>query len=146
MRQAKQAMSTSFVEYRGRGFWSFDGYLEHVLALLADQIGDSPKDKWLADLRDHWLTQSSGAFTGWIHSNLDEYLTHEERRQQVLSIVRTVLSNTQLTREARETLKLIEALLSGHLNTDASSSLDYMVSGSHPYKWAAVGPVKCNEG
>lgn len=129
-------MSTSFVEYRGRGFWSFDGYLEHALALLADQIGNSPNDKWLADLRDHWLDQSSGAFGGSINPNLDEYLTSEERREQILSLLRALLSNTQLTREARETLKLTQALLSGHLNTDASSALDYMVSGPHPYKWA----------
>lgn len=82
-------MSTSFVEYRGRGFWSFDGYLEHALALLADQIGHSPNDKWLADLRDHWRDQSSGAFRGWIHPNLDEYLPEEERREQVLNCLRT---------------------------------------------------------
>lgn len=39
---SKEHMSTSFVEYQGRGFWSWDGYLEPVLALLANQIGDSP--------------------------------------------------------------------------------------------------------
>jgi hypothetical protein len=104
-------MSTSFVEYRGRGFWSFDGYLEHALALL------------------------SGAFKGWIHPDFDEYLTHEERRERVLSLLREVLSNTQRAREARETLDLMEALLRGHLNTDASSAPDYMVSGPQPYKW-----------
>lgn len=89
MSQAEPSMSTSFVEYRGRGFWSFDGYLEHALALLADQIGHSPNDKWLADLRDHWRDQSSGAFRGWIHPNLDEYLPEEERREQVLNCLRT---------------------------------------------------------
>ena len=66
-------MSSSFVEYRGRGFWSWDGYLEHVLALLADRIGSSPKQEWLVQLRDHWSTQSSGAFSGWIHPKLDEF-------------------------------------------------------------------------
>ena len=55
-------MSTSFVEYRGRGFWSLDEYLEHVLALLAERIGNSPSQEWLANLRDHWHTQSSGNF------------------------------------------------------------------------------------
>jgi hypothetical protein len=137
-------MSTSFVEYRGRGFWSFDGYLEHALTLLADQIGDSPNDEWLAELRDHWRAQSSGVFSGWIHPNLDEYLTSEQRHEQVLSLLRKVLSHTQLQREARETLELFEALLCGHLTTDASSPLDYMVSGPHPYKWA-VGPDKSSD-
>ena len=129
-------MSTSFVEYRGRGFWSWDGYLEHVLALLADRIGESPNHRWLAELRDHWRAQSSGAFRGWIHLNLDEFLTNEERREIVLTLLAEVLSWPSLTREAQETARLIEALLRGQLSTDASSKTDYMVSGPHPYKWS----------
>ena len=31
-----QEVGTSFVEYQGRGFWSWDGYLEHVLFLFAE--------------------------------------------------------------------------------------------------------------
>jgi hypothetical protein len=80
-------MSSSFVEYRGRGFWSWDGYLEHVLTLLADSIGSVPTQEWLADLRDHWRTQSSGAFSGWIHPNLDEFVTSDERREAVLALL-----------------------------------------------------------
>ena len=64
-------MSTSFVEYRGRGFWSLDDYLEHVLSLLADRIETSPDEKCLADLGEHWRAQSSGNFRGWIHPHLD---------------------------------------------------------------------------
>jgi hypothetical protein len=37
-------MGKSFVEYRGRGFWSWDGCLEHLLFLLAEAIGPSPVD------------------------------------------------------------------------------------------------------
>ena len=128
-------MSTSFVKYRGHGFWSFDGYLEHTLAVLADRIGDSPNDEWLIDLRNHWRDQSSGAFMGWVHPNFDEYLTNEDRRNKVLSLLEEVLSNVRLPREAQETLKLMEALLRGHLKTDESSPLDYMVSGPFPYEW-----------
>jgi hypothetical protein len=129
-------MSTSFVEYHGRGFWSLDEYLEHVLALLAERIGNSPNHKWLADLRDHWHAQSSGAFRGWVHPNLDEYLTDDERQEIVLTLLGDILSGPGLTREAQETARLIEGLLRGELNTDASSELDYMVSGPHPYKWS----------
>ena len=129
-------MSTSFVEYHGCGFWSWDGYLEHVLALLADRIGSSPKHEWLAQLRDHWNTQSSGAFRGWIAPKLGEFLTSDERRETVLTLLREIISQPDLTHEAKQTAILLEALLRNKLNTDASSSLDYMVSGPQPYIWS----------
>jgi hypothetical protein len=130
-------MSTSFVEYGEHGFWSWDGYLEHVFALLAARIGSSPNQKWLADLRDHWRTQSSGAFRGWINPKLDEFITTDERREAVLTLIEDIISQPGLTREAEQTMSLLEALLRGKLNTDASSPLDYMISGEHPYRWSA---------
>jgi hypothetical protein len=127
-------LSSSFVEYRGRGFWSRDNYLEHVLALLADRIGESPNQKWLADLRDHWRSQSSGNFRGWIHPKLDEFLVRDDQREVVLTLLDDITSQPDLSREARETAKLLGSLLRGQMTTDASSPLDYMVDGTHPYK------------
>ena len=129
-------MSTSFVEYQGRGFWSWDGYLEHVLALLANQIGESPNQTWLAELRNHWRSQSSGTFRGWIHPNLDEFLTDDKRREVVLGLLNEILLMPGLSREAQETAQLFEALLRRQVHTDASSKLDYMVSGPQPYEWS----------
>lgn len=126
-------MSTSFVEYHGHGFWSFDDYLEHVLSLLADRIGSSPDQRWLADVRDHWRDQSSGAFRGWIHPNLDEFITSAERCEKVLSLLKEIKSQAGLTQEAQETIRLLDSLLRGKISTDASSPLDYMVSGPFPY-------------
>jgi hypothetical protein len=130
-------MSTSFVEYRGHGFWTWDGYLEHVLALLADRMGEAPSEEWLMELRNHWRNQASGAFRGWIHPKLDEFLATDKQRETVLIMLDETISQPDLTREARETAKLLERLLRGQIMTDASSPLDYMVSGAHPYKWSA---------
>lgn len=129
-------MSTSFVEYQGRGFWSWDGYLEHVLALLARRIGSSPREQWLAQLRDHWRTQSSGAFRGWIDPKLDEFLKSEERRETILGLLDSIMSEPGLTPEAEQTFRLLKALLRGQLTTDVSSPLDYMVGGPQPYDWS----------
>ena len=96
-------MSSSFVEYRRRGFWSWDGYLEHVLALLAQRIGESPEQEWLEHLRDHWREQSSGAFRGWIHPKLDEFITNVERRDAILALLNDIVSQSDLPREANET-------------------------------------------
>jgi hypothetical protein len=132
-------MSNSFVEYRERGFWSWDGYLEHVLSLLASKIGQSPSEPWLRELRDHWRSQASGAFSGWIHPKLDKYVVSEDRRKVVLALVEGVVEEPGLTREAEETAKLLKGLLLGDITTDASSPLGYMVSGEHPYEWEPPG-------
>jgi hypothetical protein len=120
---------------RGRGFWSWDGYLEHVLILLANTIGQSPGEPWLSELRDHWRSQASGAFSAWIHPKLDQYVASEERRKVVLALVEGVISQPGLTREAEETARLLKSLLLEEITTDASSPLGYMVSGEHPYEW-----------
>ena len=129
-------MSTSFVEYRGRGFWSWDGYLEHLLSMIADQIGSSPKEEWLAQLRDHYRSQSSGGFRGWINPKLDAFVVSDERREIFLALVEGVISQDGITQESERTARLMDALVRGELNTDASSPLDYMVSGRQPYKWS----------
>ena len=128
-------MGTSFVEYNGHGFWSWDGYLEHLLFLLAEAIGASRNESWLNEVRNHWLEQSSGFFIGWIHPDLDQYVTSVERRSVILGLIEEVISNSAITQEARETADLMRRLLLGEIRTDASSPLDYMVSGKHPYDW-----------
>ena len=126
-------MSTSYVEFRGKGFWSWDGYLEDVLGLLAEAAITDDEPKWLTMARRHWLTQASGVFSGWIHPQLDELLATEDRQQLFLELIQTVSRRDDLTPEARATLQLLIALLRGELSTDASSPLDYMVSGKFPY-------------
>ncbi len=128
-------MGSSFVEYRRRGYWSYDAYLEHLLALLAEAVGASPAEDWLAHARDHWLKMSSGSFSGWIHPNFDEYLTSDERCQRFLAVLGTIRSRHDIRREVEETAELLRKLLTGDLETDESSPLDYMVTGIYPYQW-----------
>lgn len=120
-------MYSSFVGYGGRGFWSYDGYLEPLLALLADEIGPSPGQAWLDELREHWRSQASGGFSAWIHLKLDEYVTDEERRATVITLIEGATSRTGVPREIRETGMLLESLLKGEITTDESSPLDYMI-------------------
>ena len=99
-------------------------------------MANVPHQEWLADLRDHWRTQSMGDFRGWIHPDLDKFVTTDERREKVLSLFREITSQSGLPRETQQTAKLLESLLRGQITTDASSPLDYMVSGNQPYKWS----------
>ena len=109
--------------------------MEHLLFLLANGIGPSPEESWLNDLRDHWQSQASGVFGGWIHPQLDEYITSEERLKVILKLIDGVLSRPGVPEEAGKTAELMRSLLVGQITTDASSPLDYMVSGEHPYEW-----------
>ena len=125
-------MSTSYVEYRGRGFWSFDPYLEDALTCLADAI-DPERQTWLSTARDHWRTQASGTFAAWMHPQLDEFLESSDRQRTFLELTASVLERTDLTSDVRATLELMCTLICGELSTDASSPLDYMVQGPLPY-------------
>ena len=146
---AEADVSSSYVEYRGKGFWSWDGYLEHALALLADAVGPADSIQWLTAARQHWHQQSSGAFAGWVHPSLDEYASTDERRQVLLGLLESVACRTDATLEVKATIQLLTALLRGELRTDAASPVDYMVTGQQPYAWVrereatqqAVGPV-----
>jgi len=104
-------MSTSFIEYRGHGFWSWDGYLEHALALLAQSIGNSPEEDWLVSLGDRRREQSSGGFRGSINPRFDELVTNDERQKRVVSLLDGILVRPGLTCEAPNTAKFLHALM-----------------------------------
>ncbi len=125
-------MSSSYVEYRGHGFWSFDPYLEHLLALLAEAGQKIPNQAWLAEACSHWRAQSSGSFAGWIHPMLDEYVTSDERRSILGSILETAISGSGVTTEVKKTAELLRLLIEEQLETDQTSPLDYMVQGPKP--------------
>jgi hypothetical protein len=128
-------MATSFVEFRGRGFWSWDGYLEHVLALVAARLTEHPVNGWKAELRDDWKIKSSGIFLGFIDPALDDFLTNDERRNELIRVLDEIASQLDLRRETRETIGLFKRLLLGEITTDASIPLEYMVTGEFPYEW-----------
>jgi hypothetical protein len=130
-------MGTSFVAYRGRGFWSWDGYLEHLLALLASEIGPTPDEEWLAGARERWLEQSSGIYSAMIDPELDELAGDDQRGAVLLSLLDAVCRRHDVTHEVIETAGLLRELLHGDLTTTESSPLDYMVSGPQPYQRCA---------
>jgi hypothetical protein len=127
-------MSTSYVEFRGKGFWSWDGYLEDALLVLVEARSEYQDLDWLATACRHWLDQASGSFRGLIHPNFDELLATEDRQHVFLDLADTGLARDDLTPEARTTLGLLASLVRGEITTDASSPLDYMVSGPFPYR------------
>ncbi len=68
-------VGTSFVDYRGCGFWTCDAALETVLALLTTEL--EPKadgDEAVNAALDHWALQAAAGFNGCVTADLDRNL------------------------------------------------------------------------
>jgi hypothetical protein len=146
-------MGKSFTEFRGHGFWSYDGGLQVWLRFLPDEI-DMLKDvpDWVKKARDHWNVQATYRFCGCMTARLDDFLAEQPRidvvgrlAQRALSRMRahgTVLSRDFLnslrfdqdagvfTNDVRTEIFVVIGerfleLLAGRLNTHASTSPVY---------------------
>jgi hypothetical protein len=72
-------MGSSFVRFRGKGFWVSDGLLQdwlHFLVCEVDKQADPPH--WLLQLRDHWDEQRRLGVIGIIDADLDRLITSDQ--------------------------------------------------------------------
>lgn len=80
-------MASSFVEYRGYGFWASDGLLQIWLYFLTKKINLSENNAvWLNEAGEEWAIQAQGVCTGCIYVGLDEYITTPERNQTLIAV------------------------------------------------------------
>lgn len=90
-------MGSSFVEFRGDGFWVRDGSLEIWLSLVVEQIDREPTmPEWLRDLREQWHVATFG-FNGCVPTALDEYITTEERKAVAVRLSEQALGHLRAT-------------------------------------------------
>ena len=117
-------MGTSFVVYKGFGFWTHDSFLENWLTILLDEMRKLPAlEPWQESLRDHWRVQAT-IDGGCMWVGLDDFLTSDERRDFVLSLSKNAVKWSGPT--SRRTGQLFIDLLQGRLRTIASSPIDYL--------------------
>jgi hypothetical protein len=127
-------MSTSFVEYRGVGFWTWDPYIEHVAGQVADTVlSREDRDGWLTELAEDWKLKSSGGFMGCICLRLDEFLIDERRREELREIIRIVTYDHSGDSPLHKTGIFLLRLLVGQIVWTAASPLDYMVQYDRAY-------------
>jgi hypothetical protein len=117
-------VGTSFVEYKGFGFWARDNFLEGWLNSLLDEMQKLPaKEQWQDSLLEHWRTQAS-IDGGCMSIGLDEFLTDITKKDFVLLVSRRALEHSNLL--GRRTGELFIDLLEEKLTTTASSPIDYL--------------------
>jgi hypothetical protein len=116
-------MGTSFVEYKGFGFWTRDSFLESWLTTLLGEIRKLPApEPWQESLIEYWRIQST-IDGGCISVGLDKFLTDEARQDFLLSLAQRALKGSKSLE--RRTGELFVELLVGKLKSTASSPIDY---------------------
>jgi len=117
-------MGTSFVEYKGFGFWTRDNSLESWLTSLLEEMQKLPSlESWQEALRKHWRIQS--IIDGGVMSvGLDDFLIDSPRKDFVVSLAKAGLQRSAPL--GHRTGELFIDLLDGKLKTTESSPIDYL--------------------
>lgn len=120
-------MSSSFIEYRGHGFWSDDRFTEKIVSEAAALAKAPSGEDWLNELSIHWELESSGAFAAWMHLKLDDFITDESRNARLQMIIGECMNLHAEDDPVHQTGVLLLLLLQGKVTWTDSSHLDYMV-------------------
>jgi hypothetical protein len=117
-------MGTSFVEYKGFGFWTRDNFLESWLTTLLEEMKKLPSlEPWQEAMKEHWRIQAI-IDGGAMSVDLDDFLTDSDRKDFVLSLAKGALKCSAPI--GRRTGELFIDLLAGKLKTTVSSPIDYL--------------------
>ncbi|QBD77368.1 hypothetical protein EPA93_15745 [Ktedonosporobacter rubrisoli] len=86
-------MGTSFVEYKGKGFWAPDLYLAIWLGALIEVIGHlSSPSEWLVRAQRDWHLQAVLGSTGTVSASLDKLVTTDEQTRILLALSEQALT------------------------------------------------------
>jgi hypothetical protein len=117
-------MGTSFVEYKGFGFWTRDSYLASWLKALITEMQELPTlEPWQKQMVEHWNVQST--LDGGVMSvDLGSFVTGSKHEAAILTVAESALGHSES--QARRTGELFIDLLRGKLRTTVSSPIDYL--------------------
>src|SRR6266487_15939 len=108
-------MGSSFVEYKGKGFWVSDPGLQVWLEALVQDIDRWPSPpEWLALARQEWHRQALGTQPAFMSLELDEFARTNEQTGVLIT-----LSEQALTQLATYGLVVSHDLLNSMLRDEA---------------------------
>jgi hypothetical protein len=86
-------MGSSFVEFRGYGFWAHDSALQIWLYVLAQQIpGTDTIPSWLDVAKRQWLSSALESRPGSVDPSLDRFLIDDERVNKAIQDSKTAVT------------------------------------------------------
>lgn len=117
-------MGTSYVEYKGFGFWTRDSSLAHWLTAISGEMGKVQKpEPWQESLKNHWEVQAA-IDGGCMSAGLDDFVIDDARKNFLLTLTKRALE--QVEPLGHRTGQLFIDLLEGRLRTTASDPTDYL--------------------
>lgn len=83
---------SSFFEYKDRGFWSADSYVQLLLFMLQQEIDSMPAaPDWLRKIQSDWHDEATNGVRGMVTPDLDGHLgTDPERIKIALTLASQV--------------------------------------------------------
>src|ERR1041384_1567379 len=87
-------MASSFIRFRGFGFWAKDGFVEAMQLCLIQEIESDTVGavEWVNLFKTELALQAFPMIYGGMSMELDEFLTDDERERIVLRLVDQIVA------------------------------------------------------
>jgi hypothetical protein len=96
-------MGSSFVKSNVHGFWICDGLLEIWLLSLSREIDSiAEPSAYLIEARQYWYLQATMGCVGCISPNIDDFITSEERRYELIQISEQAITHLSASNTDRD--------------------------------------------
>lgn len=85
-------MSSSYIEFAEKGFWSKDGFVEAIQICLINEIEDTEisNDSWLAEYKNELALESLPLIYGGMSLKLDDFLIGDNRKKTLINLIDNV--------------------------------------------------------
>lgn len=80
-------MASSFIDFKGKGFWIRDNILNLTLCFLYTKMSESILPSWAIEFGDLIKENATGEFYGFVDLELDRFLISVERRQFFIGLL-----------------------------------------------------------
>ncbi|AFM04715.1 hypothetical protein Fleli_2342 [Bernardetia litoralis DSM 6794] len=92
-------MASSFIEIKDIGFWARDGFVEAMQLCLIDEIENQNLDKieWISEFKSELALQSLPLVYGGMSMELEEFLTNDERKSQIIQLIDFIINKIDST-------------------------------------------------
>ncbi|KUJ62954.1 hypothetical protein AR687_06060 [Flavobacteriaceae bacterium CRH] len=92
-------MASSFINIKKNGFWARDGFVEAMQLCLINEIEIQKLDsiEWINEFKCELATQSLPIIYGGMSMELEEYVTTDERKAQIIELIDVIIEKIAST-------------------------------------------------
>jgi hypothetical protein len=92
-------MASSFIDINDIGFWARDGFVEVMQLCLINEIENQKLDsiEWINEYKNELALQSLPMIYGGMSMRLEEFLTNNERKSQIIKLIDKIIGTIDST-------------------------------------------------